>query len=78
MRIKKVLRFLMLLIFIIIATIVPFPMKFYKKDNLPSCEIEQIDKDFITSSDEETLFEEQKGVGGIHSAPTKNLLQESG
>jgi hypothetical protein len=44
MRIKKFLRFLMLLIFIIIASIVPFPMKFYKKDNLPSSEIEQIDK----------------------------------
>ncbi|WP_303317953.1 hypothetical protein Q4Q34_18755 [Flavivirga abyssicola] len=44
MRIKKFLRFLMLLIFIIIASIVPFPIKFYKKDNLPSYEIEQIDK----------------------------------
>ena len=44
MRIRKFLRFLMLLIFIIIASIVPFPIKFYKKDNLPSSEIEQIDK----------------------------------
>jgi len=44
MRIKKFLRFLMLLIFIIIASIVPFPIKFYRKDNLPSYEIEQIDK----------------------------------
>jgi hypothetical protein len=44
MRIKKFLRFLMLLIFIIIASVVPFPIKFYKKDNLPSYEIEQIDK----------------------------------
>jgi hypothetical protein len=44
MRIKKFLRFLMLLIFIIIASVVPFPIKFYRKDNLPSYEIEQIDK----------------------------------
>ena len=38
------MRFLMLLIFIIIASVVPFPIKFYRKDNLPSYEIEQIDK----------------------------------
>jgi len=44
MRIKKFLRFLMLLIFIIIASIIPFPIKFHKKDNLPAYEIEQIDK----------------------------------
>ena len=44
MRIKKFLRFLMLLIFIIIASIIPFPIKFHKKDNLPTYEIEQVDK----------------------------------
>ncbi|MEO6348759.1 MAG: hypothetical protein ABIO60_12700 [Aquaticitalea sp.] len=44
MRIKKFLRFLMLLIFLIMACIVPFPIKFHKKDDLPSYEIEQIDK----------------------------------
>ena len=44
MRIKKFLRFLTLLIFITIASFVPFPIKFYRKDNLPSFEIEQIDK----------------------------------
>jgi hypothetical protein len=44
MGIKKSIRFLILLIFIIIASIVPFPIKFYRKDNLPSYEIEQIDK----------------------------------
>ena len=44
MKIKKFARFLMLLIFIIIASIVPFPIKFYRKDNLPSYKIEQIDK----------------------------------
>lgn len=44
MRIKKFLRFLTLLIFIIMASILPVPIKFYKKDNLPSFKIEQIDK----------------------------------
>lgn len=38
------MRFLMLLIFIIIASIIPFPIKFHKKDNLPTYEIEQVDK----------------------------------
>lgn len=34
----------MLLLFIMIAAIVPFPINFYKKDNLPKYTIEQIDK----------------------------------
>ncbi len=41
---KKFLRFLMLLLCIIIASIVPFPINFYRKDNLPTYEIEQFDK----------------------------------
>lgn len=45
MRIKKFLRFLTLLIFIIIASIVPFPIKFYRKDNMASYEIDQKDED---------------------------------
>ncbi len=56
MRIKKFFRFVMLLIFIIIATILPFPIKFYKKDNLPSYEIEQIDE---KEDDESTENESQ-------------------
>ncbi len=44
MRIKKLLRFLMLLIFIILASIIPFPIKFSKKDHIPNFKIEQIDK----------------------------------
>jgi len=44
MRLKRFIRFLMLLVFIIIACILPFPIKFYKKDNLPSFKIEQVDK----------------------------------
>lgn len=34
----------MLLLYIIIASIVPFPIKFYKKDTVPTYTIEQIDK----------------------------------
>ncbi len=44
MRVKKLLYFFMLLLFIMIAAIVPFPINFYKKDNLPKYTIEQIDK----------------------------------
>ncbi len=44
MRIKKFLRFITLLILIIMAAIIPVPFNFFKKDNLPSYEIEQIDK----------------------------------
>lgn len=44
MRIKKFIRFFMLFIFIVIASILPFPIKFYRKDDLPSYEIEQIDE----------------------------------
>ena len=34
----------MLLLYIIIASIVPFPIKFYKKDTVPTYTIEKIDK----------------------------------
>lgn len=44
MRIKKFMRFVMLVIFIVMASIIPFPIKFHKKDNTPSFTIEQIDK----------------------------------
>ncbi|GAA4963327.1 hypothetical protein [Algibacter aquimarinus] len=44
MRIKKFLRFVMLLIFIVMASLVPVPIKFHKKDKQPSFKIEQIDK----------------------------------
>ena len=44
MRIKKFFRFLFLLLFIFMACIVPFPIKFQRKDNLPTYEIEQIDQ----------------------------------
>jgi len=43
-RIKKYLRFLMLLLLIMIACILPFPIKLYHRDKLPAYEIEQFDK----------------------------------
>ncbi len=59
MGIKKSIRFLILLIFILVAAMVPFPIKFSKKDNLPSYKIEQVDKkdeDENTEDDYEVLF----------------------
>ena len=44
MRIQKFLRLLLLFFFIMISATVPFPLKFYRKDNLPSYEIEQVDQ----------------------------------
>lgn len=44
MRLKKFLRYVLLFCYIIIASIVPFPIKFQRKDNTPSHQIEQIDK----------------------------------
>ncbi|MDF0708484.1 hypothetical protein [Flagellimonas okinawensis] len=44
MKLKKFVRFVMLLFFFIIAAIVPIPISFHKKDNLPTYEIEQLDK----------------------------------
>ena len=44
MQAKKVLRFLVLLFFVTLATMVPFPMSFHRKDRLPTHKIEQVDK----------------------------------
>tara|TARA_R110001583_G_scaffold94739_1_gene238420 strand:+ start:12169 stop:12297 length:129 start_codon:yes stop_codon:yes gene_type:complete len=41
------------------AAIIPVPFKFYKKDNLPTYEIEQVDKkkeDEDTEIDEEAFY----------------------
>lgn len=54
MRIKKFLRFFMLFLFIIIASILPFPIHFYRNDNHQTYEIEQIEK----KEDEEDEGEE--------------------
>ncbi|WP_455170517.1 hypothetical protein [Aegicerativicinus sediminis] len=44
MKLKRHLRFCAFLFFIILASIVPVPFKFYLKDNLPTFKIEQVDK----------------------------------
>ncbi len=44
MQLKKFLRFLLLLFFLAIASLVPVPINFYKKDKLPSFKVEQLDK----------------------------------
>jgi len=56
MKTIKYLRFFMLLLYIIIASIIPFPIKFYKKDHLPTYTIEQIDK----QEENENLDDESK------------------
>lgn len=55
MRLKKFMRFLTLLFFLLIASIVPFPLKYYRKDNLPTYKIEQLD-----NKKEENHEEEEK------------------
>lgn len=42
--IKKVLRLIALVLIIGLATVVPVPITFYKKDNLPKFKTEQLDK----------------------------------
>lgn len=41
---KKTLRLFALVIMIALASILPVPVTFYRKDNLPNFKIEQIDK----------------------------------
>ncbi|WP_298339202.1 hypothetical protein [uncultured Algibacter sp.] len=41
---KKTLRLFALVIMIALASILPVPVTFYRKDNLPKFKIEQIDK----------------------------------
>jgi len=43
MNIKKTLRLTALIFFIFLACIVPFPMRFTQKDNLPKDLIEQVE-----------------------------------
>ncbi|WP_397363509.1 hypothetical protein [Olleya sp. R77988] len=44
MKIKRALRLVALILFIIMACILPFPLNFKRKDNIPKNLIEQIDK----------------------------------
>ena len=39
--------------------------------------IAEIDSDFIFSEDIESALLEHKDIGGIHDAPTKDLMQEA-
>ncbi|WP_396603156.1 hypothetical protein [Algibacter sp. R77976] len=41
---KRVLRLIALMFMIGLATILPVPITFYRKDNMPKFKIEQIDK----------------------------------
>ena len=43
MKIKKTLRLIALIILILLASLVPFPIKFASKDNLPKHLIEQVE-----------------------------------
>ncbi|MEH6537638.1 MAG: hypothetical protein V7719_14660 [Psychroserpens sp.] len=58
MKIKKTLRLLALIFMIFLACIVPFPMKFTKKDNLPKDLIEHLEiKEEDSNEDElEVIF----------------------
>jgi hypothetical protein len=47
------MRFLTLLFFLLIASIVPFPLKYYRKDNLPTYKIEQLDNKKEENQEEE-------------------------
>ncbi len=53
MRIKQSLRLVALVIVICIASMIPVPIKFHRKDNLPSYNIEQIDKKDDNEDEEE-------------------------
>ncbi|WGD35217.1 hypothetical protein [Olleya sp. YS] len=56
MNLKRGLRLVALVLFIAIACVLPFPMTFKRKDNLPKDLIEQIDK--TTKTDEEDVNKE--------------------
>ena len=42
--IKRILRLLALLFMIALATVLPVPITFYRKDNMPKFKIEQFEK----------------------------------
>lgn len=44
MKIKKLLRLIALILLIALASILPVPITFYRKDNTPKFKIEQLDK----------------------------------
>ncbi len=54
---KKVFRFLALILIIALASVLPVPITFYKKDDLPKYQIEQID-----TEDKDTENEDAKEI----------------
>ncbi len=58
MKIKKLLRHLALIFMIALASILPIPMTFFRKDNLPKNLIEQMDtkNDHTDDEDVKELF----------------------
>ena len=54
MQAKKVLRFLVLFFFFILAAMVPLPMTFHRKDRLPTHTIAQVDKTKNEEEEEDT------------------------
>ena len=56
MKLKKNLRLIILIIIIILASLVPFPIKFSSKDNLPKHLIENVEKK--DDEDEDDILKE--------------------
>lgn len=58
MNIKRYLRLFALILMIALASVLPIPITFYRKDNLPKFKIEQIDKkeDDTENDDIKDLF----------------------
>lgn len=54
---KKAFRFLALILIIALASVLPVPITFYKKDDLPKYQIEQID-----TEDKDTENEDAKEI----------------
>jgi len=54
---KRILRLIALLLIIALASILPVPITFYRKDNLPKYLIEQIDAKEEEETDNEDIKE---------------------
>ncbi|WP_298495362.1 hypothetical protein [uncultured Algibacter sp.] len=52
--IKKILRLLVLVVMIGLASVLPVPITFYRKDSMPKFKIEQLDKKIEVNNKEET------------------------
>lgn len=58
MKLKRIMRLLALVIIIALASFLPVPITFYRKDNLPKYTIEKVDKkeDELKEDDIKELF----------------------